>query len=128
MDRTFIPEIAVGLIPVDLTGGGVVTLAAAWTAAQVAGTMPLATVVAPAAGRGNIDDWQYILLIDCEGNNVRYRNDANSDGGLPTATLGGRILKDTQFIYTGASRSSLKFIAETAALCKLSITVYRHVV
>lgn len=126
MDRTFIPEIAVGIIPVDLTGGGVVTLATAWAAAQVAGSMPLTTATGP--GRGGINDWQYILLIDCEGNNVRYRADANTDGGLPTANSGNRIIKDTQLIYTAASRDNLKFIAEVAATCKLTIGVYRHVV
>lgn len=125
MDRTFIPEIAVGVIPVDLSGGGVVTLAAAWAAAQAANTMPPTTATGTA--RGGIDDWQYILLIDCEGNNARYRCDGLS-GGAPTAVLGGRIIKDTQFVYTGASRSNMQFIAEVAANCKLSITVFRHVV
>lgn len=111
MERTFLPEISVGHFQMSLIDGAAHDLATAWAAAY------------PALG---ISSNQYVLLIDVEGNNVRYKD----TGDVPTAALGGRIIKDTQLVYTAAvaSRANLQFIAETAANCKVNITIYKHVV
>jgi hypothetical protein len=107
MDRLFVPEIPVGFFQADLADGVVHTLAALWLAAL------------PAL---DINAGQFVLVIDCEGNNARYR----ADGTDPTAAIGNRIIKDTGFVYTGTGRSNIKFIAETAANCKLNIGVYQQ--
>lgn len=112
MERTFIPEIAVGFFQIDLTDANVHHLDVEWAAAR------LATPTLP-----DINARQYLLLLDCEGANTRYR----ADGVDPGATVGNRIIQDTQFVFTGASRTTLSFIQETAG-AKLNVGVYAHVV
>jgi hypothetical protein len=111
MERTFIPEVCVGFFQIaDLSVA--ITLETAWAEAQVANPeLP------------DIDQYQYLLMLDAEVANVRYR----ADGTAPTASVGNRIIEDTQLIYTAATRTTLTFIAEEAG-AKLNIGIYRHTV
>ena len=112
MKRSFIPEIAVGYFQItDLTSA--VNLATAWATAQGSDSrLPAITA------------HQYILLIDAEGANVRWRNDRDNTTP-PTATVGARLIQDTQLVYTANDLSTLQFIQE-AATAKLNIQIFRH--
>ncbi len=105
MERTFIPELAVGYFQIaDLAAA--VNVGTAWAAA----------LPAIAVGSG-----QFILLLDAEGGNVRWRN----DGTDPTSAIGGRIIQDTQMVYTANNISTLSLIAETVG-AKMNVSIFKH--
>lgn len=113
MERTFIPEIPVGSFQISNLAAAI-TLAAAWTAAQAGD----ARIPSMTAG-------QYVLVIDAEGGNVRWRNDSDTSVAVTGAT-GNRIIQDTGLVYTANGLSTLQFIQETGFTSKLNVQIYKH--
>lgn len=114
MERTFVPEIAVGFFQItDLSAA--VNLATAWAAAVVADArLPASTA------------HQYVILIDAEGGNVRWRNDSDTSVAV-TGTVGARLIQDTSMVYTANNISTLQFIRESASQTpKLNVQIFRH--
>jgi hypothetical protein len=66
------------------------------------------TSLSSAAGL-TVPDGALFAVIDVEAENVRWRD----DGTNPTATVGMRIIADTELVYSG-DLSAIKFIAETS--------------
>jgi hypothetical protein len=115
MERTFIPEQPVGSFQISNLAAAI-TMAAAWTAAQ--GTD---------ARIPSINAAQYILVIDAEGGNVRWRADKDTTVAITGAT-GNRIIQDTGLVYTGNSLSTLQFIQETGFTSKLNVQIFKHAI
>jgi hypothetical protein len=110
MERLFVPEISIGYFQItDLTTAGGVGLATAWAAA-----FP----------NNGITAGQYILVIDAEGGNVRWRSDA----GAPTVAVGSRLIQDTSMIFTANNPSGLRFLQEVGAAgaVKLNVSVFQQ--
>lgn len=59
------------------------------------------------------------VLLQCETNNVKYRD----DGGTPTATVGMLLIANTIYEFTVAQIASMRVIEVTAS-AKINITFY----
>lgn len=77
------------------------------------------TNLTAAVGVGTIPAGTETVLLQCTGQNVRYRD----DGTNPTAAIGMVLVALTLYSFTVAQISSMKFI-ETAATGVLNITFY----
>lgn len=77
------------------------------------------TSLATATGLSNIPNKSQFVVIQCEGQDVRWRD----DGVDPTASVGMVLSAGQELIYT-ATIANLKFI-EVAAGAILNVSYYR---
>lgn len=77
------------------------------------------TVLTSAVGVGTIPAGTETVMLQCTGQNVRYRD----DGTNPTAAIGMLLVVNTLYSFTVGQISSMKFI-ESAATAVLNISFY----
>jgi len=77
------------------------------------------TNLAAAVGLGTIPAGTEVVMLQCETQNVRYRD----DGTNPTSSVGMILVTNTIYTFTVAQLAAMKFI-EAAASAKLNITYY----
>lgn len=77
---------------------------------QLTGMSSATALTVPAGAR--------IAVLDAEAQNVRWRD----DGTAPTATVGMRIIADSEAVYSG-NLAAIQFIAETAGAI-LNVSYY----
>ncbi len=63
-----------------------------------------------AAGFASVPDGTSMVVIQCEAQAIRYRD----DGVLPTATVGQPLAVGVQLVYTSRNVKQLRFISQVA--------------
>ena len=77
------------------------------------------TNVSAATGVGTIPAGTEVVMLQCETQNVRFRDDGTS----PTASVGMLLVTNTIYTFTASNVAAMKFI-ETTASAKLNILFY----
>lgn len=77
------------------------------------------TVLTSAVGLTTIPKGSETVLLQCTGQNVRYRD----DGTNPTGTVGMVLVANTMYEFTVAQAPAMRFI-ETAATAVLNYSFY----